>query len=241
MSDAEAGRVERQREAAVRIPRTIEGVVAVRPQRCSRDDGHADSVDLEAQARRRCRVIGIDRPTGHVRLRLRQDRPAVRSRHAVDMADPTGPKIIHAFAPRDAAGLKIVENWDVLGMRATQSHDTVLDGVFVADEHVARVVPMGAAGVDAFVLSVFAWALFGFANVYYGLAQHATDMVIASLKKRTSIALTRSYAYHPDYQHLLAEMMIVPLKPFWRGGGPLPAVVLTKLGKKVSKAATLTF
>src|SRR5439155_3217964 len=71
-----------------------------------------------------------------------------------------------------------------------------------------RVVPAGAGGVDAFVLGIFAWALMGFGNVYYGLAQHAIDQVIPSLKQRTSIGLSRPYAYHAEYQHALAEMII---------------------------------
>ena len=77
--------------------------------------------------------------------------------HGMDTSDPNAPKIVHAFARRSAPGLRIVDNWDVMGMRATQSHDTELDGVFVPDEHVARVVPAGAAGVDPFVLGIFAW------------------------------------------------------------------------------------
>jgi alkylation response protein AidB-like acyl-CoA dehydrogenase len=59
-----------------------------------------------------------------------------------------------------------------------------------------------------FVLGIFAWGLLGFGNVYYGLAQQAIDKVVPALGKRTSLALTRSYAYHPDYQHLLADMLI---------------------------------
>ena len=54
--------------------------------------------------------------------------------------------------PRDTEGYRIEETWDVLGMRATRSDDTILDGVFVPDRYVARVVPAGAAGIDAFVL-----------------------------------------------------------------------------------------
>ena len=42
------------------------------------------------------------------------------------------------------------QTWDVLGMRATRSDDTILDGVFVPDRYVVRVVPAGAAGIDAF-------------------------------------------------------------------------------------------
>jgi hypothetical protein len=44
-------------------------------------------------------------------------------------------------------------------MRATRSDDTILDGAFVPDEYVARIVPPGASGVDQFVLGIFAWAL----------------------------------------------------------------------------------
>jgi alkylation response protein AidB-like acyl-CoA dehydrogenase len=90
--------------------------------------------------------------------------------HGMDTSDPSHPKIVHAFMPRDSSGYIIKETWDVLGMRATRSDDTVLENAFIPDRYVARIVPAGGAGIDAFVLSVFAWALLGFANVYYGLA-----------------------------------------------------------------------
>ncbi|MGI9078467.1 MAG: acyl-CoA dehydrogenase family protein [Gemmatimonadaceae bacterium] len=54
--------------------------------------------------------------------------------HAMDTSDPSSPRIIHGFVPRSSPGLQIVETWDTLGMRATQSHDTVLEDVFVPDE-----------------------------------------------------------------------------------------------------------
>src|SRR5882672_7250253 len=50
--------------------------------------------------------------------------------HAMDTRDPSAPKIVHAFLPRDTPGVSIKETWDVLGMRATRSDDTVLDGAF---------------------------------------------------------------------------------------------------------------
>src|SRR5688572_5037549 len=37
--------------------------------------------------------------------------------HAMDASDPAAPKIVHAFMPRDTAGISIQETWDVLGMR----------------------------------------------------------------------------------------------------------------------------
>ena len=73
--------------------------------------------------------------------------------HGMDASDPSAPMVVHGFMPRDTEGYRIEPTWDVLGMRATQSDDTILDGAFVPERHIARVVPAGAAGVDRFVLA----------------------------------------------------------------------------------------
>jgi alkylation response protein AidB-like acyl-CoA dehydrogenase len=149
--------------------------------------------------------------------------------HGIDTSDPAVPKIVHAFMPRDTEGCHIEESWDVLGMRATRSEDTVLDGVFVPDRFVARVVPAGAAGIDAFVLGIFAWALINFGNIYYGLAQRALDLTVEAVRKKRSVAVSRTMAYHPEVQHRLAEMSLAlePLAPLldriaddWATGAP---------------------
>ena len=126
--------------------------------------------------------------------------------HGMDASDPSAPKVVHAFMPRDTEGFRIEKTWDTLGMRATASEDTVLDGVFVPDRYIARVVPAGAAGVDLFVLGIFAWALLGFGNIYYGLARRALDMTVKGIKTKRSVALSRSMAYHAEVQHRIAEM-----------------------------------
>jgi alkylation response protein AidB-like acyl-CoA dehydrogenase len=128
--------------------------------------------------------------------------------HGMDTSDPNQPKIVHGFMPRATAGYTIKETWDVLGMRATRSDDTALENVFVPDRYIARVVLAGGAGVDHFILAIFAWALMGFANVYYGLAKCALDQSIASAKNKGSLGLSRSMAYHPEVQHTIAEMAI---------------------------------
>lgn len=129
--------------------------------------------------------------------------------HAMDTADPNAPKVVHAFMPRDAAGYRIEETWDVLGMRATRSDDTILEGAFVPDRYIARVLPVGFAGADLFVLGIFAWAQCTFANVYVGVAQRARDLSIAGVKRKTSVAgITRTMAHHPEVQHSVAEMTL---------------------------------
>lgn len=117
-----------------------------------------------------------------------------------------GPKIVHGFLPRDAKGYKIVETWDTLGMRATRSDDVVLEGAVVPDKYIARILPAG--GVDMFVLAIFAWALLGFGNIYYGMSQRAADLAAAAVKSKKAIAVTRTMAYHPEVQHAIAQLML---------------------------------
>ena len=126
--------------------------------------------------------------------------------HGMDTSDPAAPKIVHAFVQRDSPGLTIKETWDVLGMRATRSDDTMLDGVFVPDEYILRVVPAGAKGVDQFIIGFFTWALVGFANIYYAIALRMRELIAEQVKSKTSIALSRSMAYHPEVQHGMAEI-----------------------------------
>jgi alkylation response protein AidB-like acyl-CoA dehydrogenase len=128
--------------------------------------------------------------------------------HGMDMSDPSAPKVVHAFMPRSASGWKNDQVWDVLGMRSTASEDTILNDVFIPDQYISRVVPAGAGGLDQFVLGVFAWALSGFANIYYGLAQRALDLTVQEVKKKTSLGLSRSMAYHAGVQHNIAEMVL---------------------------------
>ena len=129
--------------------------------------------------------------------------------HAMDTSDPANPKIVHAFLPREAKGYKIVETWDTLGMRATRSDDTVIDGAFIPDPYIARVVPAGLPGVDGFVLGIFAWAEATFASIYVGLAERAMELAVAGVQKKTSVAMGgRSMAYNPMLQYSIAEMGI---------------------------------
>jgi alkylation response protein AidB-like acyl-CoA dehydrogenase len=126
--------------------------------------------------------------------------------HAMDTSDPGNPQIVHAFLPRDTPGSRIENTWDVLGMRATQSQDTILDRAFIPDQYVPLVCPAGLKGAGLFHLGIFAWGLLGFATVYASIARRAYDLTVEALPKRTSVALTRSMAHHPEAQHMVADM-----------------------------------
>ena len=128
--------------------------------------------------------------------------------HGLDTSDPQHPKVVHGFLTRKTPGVTIKETWDVMGMRATRSDDTILEGAFIPDDHIARVLPMGLAGADYFVLSIFAWALGGFGNIYYGLGQRMLELTVEHVKSKGSIAMTRSMAHHPHIQHGVADMVV---------------------------------
>ena len=128
--------------------------------------------------------------------------------HGLDTSDPSAPKVVHGFIDRSTSGVTIKETWDVMGMRATRSDDTILEGAFVPDSRVARVAPAGMAGADFFVLSIFAWALLGFSNVYYGLSQRMLELATEHAKNKSSLGLTRSMAHHPEVQRGVADMVL---------------------------------
>ena len=129
--------------------------------------------------------------------------------HAQDNTDPANPMVVHAFMPRETPGYTIKETWDTLGMRATASQDTILDGAFVPDAYIGRVVPPDFAGADLFVLAVFVWAEPTFGNIYLGLARRAFELAVQSAGTKTSIALGgKAMATNPMVQYTVAEMAL---------------------------------
>lgn len=128
--------------------------------------------------------------------------------HALDASDLERPVIVHAFVPRDASGVTVRETWDTLGMRPSQSHDTVLDGVEVPDARVSRIVPAGDES-DPFIFFMDVWALGLFSNVYVGIAERALELAVASASTKRSVAIPReTYAHNPMVQHQIAEMYL---------------------------------
>jgi alkylation response protein AidB-like acyl-CoA dehydrogenase len=128
--------------------------------------------------------------------------------HAIDVDAPGGPHIVHAFVERATAGVTVVETWNTLGMRPTQSHDTVLDGAFVPDARIGRVTPAGDPS-DPFLAVMATYALSLIAAVYLGIADRALELAVAGARRKQSVAIPRgAYAYNPFVQHEIAEMFL---------------------------------
>jgi alkylation response protein AidB-like acyl-CoA dehydrogenase len=173
--------------------------------------GHAEAgndIPVLLSSSRAERVEGGYRLTG--RKQFGSNGPAWRwlGAHAIDADAPGGPQVVHAFVERTSPGVTVVETWDTLGMRPTQSHDTILDGVFVPDARIGRVVPAGD-GTDLFLVAMAIWPLTLIAAVYLGIADRALELAVTSVKRKQSMAIPRgAYAYNPFVQHQIAEMYL---------------------------------
>ena len=91
--------------------------------------GHAESgndIPVLLSTTKAERVEGGYRFTGHKHFGSLTPVWTRFGLHGMDTSNPDQPKIVHAFMPRDAPGYTIKKTWDVLGMRATRSDDTVL-------------------------------------------------------------------------------------------------------------------
>ena len=127
---------------------------------------------------------------------------------AIHAMDVDAGQVVHALVPRDAPGVHVQDHWDAVGMRASQSYDTVLDDVFVPDEQVARVLPAGDP-TDPFFGAMSAWAFLQIGAVYLGIADRALELAIAGAHSKTSIAIERgTIAHHPEVQHAVADMYV---------------------------------
>ena len=128
--------------------------------------------------------------------------------HAIDHDAEGGPQIVHAFVDRNSPGVTVVETWDTLGMRASQSHDTVLDDVFVPD---AADRP-GRAGRRRHRPLPRRHEHVGAAGVRQRVPRDRRASPGAgrrSARRKTSIGIERgAYAYNPMVQHQLAEMYL---------------------------------
>ena len=115
-----------------------------------------------------------------------------------------GDELVHGFITRDTPGWRSLDDWDTLGMRATQSHTTVLEGAIVPTERVSRILPLGP-NADPFVFGIFSNFLVLIGSVYAGIADRALELAVESVKKRTSLKTGETYDRDPDIRWRIAD------------------------------------
>jgi alkylation response protein AidB-like acyl-CoA dehydrogenase len=117
-----------------------------------------------------------------------------------DVTPLVGSWLVH----RDTPGIRIVENWDHLGMRATGSHEVVFDDVLVPLDHAVDVAPAGTAPEPDPAL--LAWMAVLLAAIYDAVAQSARDWWAGWLRTRVPGNLGAPLASLPRFQEALGQV-----------------------------------
>ncbi len=126
--------------------------------------------------------------------------------HGLDTTSEDGPKLVFAFVERTDA-VTTSDDWDTLGMRATQSRTTRLDGALARPRHVVRRSDPGP-GPDPMIFAIFSVFELLLASVYTGIARRAIDLAVETVQKRTSKKTGLTYSQDPDIRWRIAEMSL---------------------------------
>jgi len=118
--------------------------------------------------------------------------------------DDAQPVVGSFLVPATAHGVRIEESWDHLGLRASGSHDVVLDDVAIPLDHAGRLAPVEAwARGDA---AAAAWNVVLIGAVYTGVARAARDWVVRFLHERRPANLGASLATLPRMQEAVGAI-----------------------------------
>jgi alkylation response protein AidB-like acyl-CoA dehydrogenase len=118
------------------------------------------------------------------------------------------PRSVFGFVTRDGGGVEVREDWDAMGMRASWSCTTVLDGAHAAADRVVRRIAPGPTK-DPFVVGIFAAFELLLSSVYAGIAQRALDVAVETVTRRRSMKNQDApYSNDPDIRWRLADAAI---------------------------------
>tara|TARA_Y100001934_G_scaffold55500_1_gene68474 strand:+ start:1967 stop:3193 length:1227 start_codon:yes stop_codon:yes gene_type:complete len=106
--------------------------------------------------------------------------------------------------PTETEGRSVIENWDVLGMRATRSDSMVLKDCFIPERNALYLTD----NIQPFRADQAHWFWASYTPVYLGVAAAAYKEVVKVLKDRKPPGYTQSLAYHPDARRKVAEMAV---------------------------------
>ncbi len=120
-----------------------------------------------------------------------------------DDSDPESPLLVHGVVTRD--GTTTMDDWDTLGMRATQSRTTVLEGAYAPANRIVRALPPGPSA-DPFIVALFAVFELLLAAVYTGIGRRALALGVEATKRRRSMKYQgRAYSQDPDIRWKVAD------------------------------------
>jgi len=109
------------------------------------------------------------------------------------------------LVPGKAEGVRIVETWDQLGMRASSSHDAILEDVFIPEEYAVDIrSPKAWEAERAPELQIWMSVLLG--SLYDAVARNARDWLVHFALTRQPANLGAALATLPRYQEAIGEI-----------------------------------
>lgn len=126
--------------------------------------------------------------------------------HGLDTTSPDAPKLVYAFVSRTDA-VTTRDDWNTVGMRATQSRTTELHGALAPADRVVRRVDPGP-NPDPIVFGIFSVFELLLASVYTGIARRALDLAVETAHRRRSKKTGAAYSQDPDIRWRIADMAL---------------------------------
>lgn len=121
-----------------------------------------------------------------------------------DDSGEDGPHSVFGIMHREDGGFTIKDDWDTLGMRATQSNTTILEGAHVpADRILTRCEP--GPSKDPVVFGIFSNFEILLGATYQGVGERAVEVAAEHVKTRTSVKNQTVYSNDPDIRWRIAE------------------------------------
>jgi alkylation response protein AidB-like acyl-CoA dehydrogenase len=118
--------------------------------------------------------------------------------------DPT-PLVGTFLVPATAEGIRIEETWDQLGMRATGSHDAILENVFIPAEYAVDIrTPKGWEAERP--AELLAWMSVLIGALYDSVARNARDWLVRFANERIPSNLGAPLATLPRFQEAIGEI-----------------------------------
>ena len=120
-------------------------------------------------------------------------------------SDDDDPLVGSFLVHKDSPGIRIVDEWDHLGMRATCSHRVEFDNVLLPLDLAVEVNPVSAPSPE-FDGEGMVWMAVLLASLYDAVAQAARDWLVTFLRERVPTNLGQPLASLPRFQERVGRI-----------------------------------
>jgi alkylation response protein AidB-like acyl-CoA dehydrogenase len=119
--------------------------------------------------------------------------------------DETEPRTGFFLVPRSAPGIRVVESWDHLGMRASASHEAIFENVVIPEDFAVDVRPPGEwPGIEAGLQNM--WISVLLSELYDAVARAGRDWLIGFATTRVPSNLGAPLSTLPRFQEALGNI-----------------------------------